>query len=571
MIAVCSAMRRLPAPLRSAGLGMLIVGLGPTPALAQTAPGSRMLVMPFAATADAQAPGGAGTALWLGEGAAVLLTERLEALGADALPRERRVDVFDQLQLPMSSALLTRATMLRVGELIGASDVITGEIRLTGSRLSVRARLVRLDTGKQLPELAEEAELSEIFAVFDRLSISLVRAAGRVLPRQPRPPVTLPLETFENYIKGLVAATPAAQQRFLETAMMQAPHDARILIALWAVYTNQGAHEKALQAASAVPADSPLGRRARFALALSLIELRRFDGAFKQLTDLHVERPAAAVSNALGIVQLRRGVTTSTGPALGPASYFARAVDEEPANTDYLFNLGYARALAGEGPEALQWLREMVRYDAADGDAHLVMSAVLASAGRPAEAHRELELARLLGTSLETPPTAAVAKVPPALERLSTSLDSTEQRLEAVSSAPAQRDQEETAMFHLDLGRRLVGQQRDREAVNELRRAIYLAPYRDEPHLLLGRVYQRSGRLEEAIDEFKVALWCRETVDGRVALGTALLEAGDRDAARKEVERALVLDPASAAARALLARIGGAPRAGAVLTSGSLH
>jgi tetratricopeptide (TPR) repeat protein len=561
-------MRRL---LSSSLAAAAVLAISTSAAEAQTVPGSRMLVMPFSASADAEAPGGAGTALWLGEGAAVLLTERLEALGAEALPRERRVDAFAQLQLPMSSSLLTRATMLRVGELIGASDVITGDIRLAGTRLSVRARLVRLDTGQQFPEIAEQAELSEIFSVFDRLSTALVRAAGRVLPRQPRPPATLSLETFENYIKGLVAATPAAQQRFLETAMMQAPHDGRILVALWAVYTNQGAHEKALQAASAVPADSPALRRARFALALSLIELRRFDGAFKQLSDLHTERPAAAISNALGIVQLRRGATAASDTALATASYFARAVDEEPANTDYLFNLGYARALAGDGAEALQWLRETVRYNAADGDAHLVMSAVLAGAGRTAEAHRELELARLLGTSLETPPTAAVAKVPPSLERLSTTLDTTGQRLEAVSSAPAQRDQEETAAFHLDLGRRLVGQQRDREAVNELRRAIYLAPYRDEPHLLLGRVYQRSGRLEEAIDEFKVALWCRETVDGRVALGGALLDVGDRDGARKEAARALVLDPQSAEARALLARIGGAPAPEAVLTSGTLH
>ena len=568
MSVVFSGMRHVLVASAIAGLMVLSTSVG---AAAQSVPASRVLVMPFTASADAQSPGGAGTALWLGEGAAVLLTERLEALGAEALPRERRVEVFDRLQLPMSSSLLTRATMLRVGELIGASEVITGDIRLTGTRLSVRARLVRLDTGRQFPEVAEAAELAEIFALFDRLSIRLARAGGRILPGRPRPPVTLPLETFEHYIKGLVAATPAAQQRFLETAMMQAPHDARILVALWDVYTNQGAHDRALQAASAVAADSPLSRRARFALALSMIELRRFDGALKQLTDLHTERASAALSNALGIVQLRRGATTASGAALAPTSYFARAVDEEPANTDYLFNLGYAHALGGAAPAALQWLRETVRYDAADGDAHLVMSAVLTAAGRPAEAHRELDLARLLGTSLETPPTAPVAKVPPALERLSTNLDATGQRLEAVSSAPAQRDQEETAAFHLDLGRRLVAQQRDREAVNELRRAIYLAPYRDEPHLLLGRVYQRSGRLEEAIDEFKIALWSRETADGRVALGAALLAAGDRDAARKEVERALVLDPQSADARALLARIGGHPDPGPVLTSGTLH
>jgi tetratricopeptide (TPR) repeat protein len=563
MTRVCSAMTRGIAVAALTVAGLVLVAVG---ARAQSAPGSRVLVMPFAASADAEAPGGAGTALWLGEAAAVLLSERLEAFGAEALAREHRVAVFDQLQLPMSSTLLTRATMLRVGELIGASEVITGEIRLEATRLSVRARLVRLDTGRQLPEVEDEAPLADIFTLFDRLASRLAAAAGRV-SSQPPPTPALPLETFENYIKGLVAATPAAQQRFLETAMAQAPHDARILMALWSVYTNQGAHEKALQAASAISADASLSRQARFAVAMSLIELRRFDGAFKQLGELHAERPAAAISNAIGVVQLRREAPPRTG---GSAAYFARAIDEEPANTDYLFNLGYAHALGGDRQSALQWLRETVRYNAADGDAHLVMSALLAAAGRPTEAQRELDLARLLGTSLETLPAAPAPKVPPALERLRMDLDAaSEQRLDVVAAAPAQRDQKETAAFHLDRGRRLVAQQRDREAVNELRRAIYLAPYEEEPHRLLGRVYQRSGRLEEAIDEFKVALWCRETVAGRIALGAALLEAGERDAARRELERALVLDPKSTEARELLQRIGGQPPA-AVLTSGPL-
>ena len=91
----------------------------------------------------------------------------------------------------------------------------------------------------------------------------------------------------------------------------------------------------------------------------------------------------------------------------------------------------------------------------------------------------------------------------------------------------------------------------------DLRRSIYLAPYEDEPHLLLGRVYQRAGRVAEAIDEFKVAIWCRESAAARVALGSAHFDNGDRDAARREFERALVLVPDSAEARAWLKRIGG--------------
>jgi len=236
-------------------------------------------------------------------------------------------------------------------------------------------------------------------------------------------------------------------------------------------------------------------------------------------------------------------------------SYFRRAVDAAPEETEYLFNLGYAHALAGNSTEALTWLREVVRFDSADTDAHIVMSVVLGATGRSVEAQRELELARLLDSDSAT--RAPAGKVPSGLERLSSVLAASPGSLSAAIANPAQRDQRETALFHLSTARSLIAQARDRDATSELRRAIYLAPYEDQPHLLLGQVYQRAGQLPQAIDEFTVAIWCRETPAARIALADALLERGDRASARREVQRALVLAPESTEARALLARIGG--------------
>lgn len=509
----------------------------------------RVLVMPFSVQAEPSAPGGVAASRWLGEAAASLLADELSARGLAALPRQDRVAVFDQLRVPMSSDL-TRATMIRIGELIGASEIVFGDVRL-GAGLTVRARTIQIDTGRHLPDVTDSGELAQIYPLFGRLAAGIVKHTGRVLAPGSARTATLPLPALENYIKGLMAATPASQQRFLEAAMSQSPRHGRILTALWSVYTDQDLHEKALAAASAVPVDAPEYRDARFSVALSLIELKRFDGAFRELTTLHSQQRSGAISNALGIVQLRRG----PGATPTAAFYFERAATESPGQTDYLFNLGYARALAGEAAGALTWLREVVRHDAGDGDAHLVMAAVLGAGGRGAEAQRELELARLLGTSLEALP-AVPGKVPPSLERIRTSPDGPVIGAQALAT-PAQRDQIETARYHLSRGRTLVAEGRDREAVVELRRSIYLVPYEEEPHLLLGRVYQRGGRLGEAIDEYKVAIWCRETAAARIALGSALLESGDRAAARAEYERALVLAPDSVEAREALKKIGG--------------
>ena len=155
----------------------------PALAAAQQVPGTRVLVMPFAAESDAKAPGGIGAARWLSEAAAVLISDGLAARGVGVLHRDDRIAVFDRLQLPVVFPL-TRATTIRVGDLIGATEIVFGEMKL-GQRLSVRARLVRLTTGQQLPDIADEAPLSEMFQLFERVSERVAASTGRPLASSP--------------------------------------------------------------------------------------------------------------------------------------------------------------------------------------------------------------------------------------------------------------------------------------------------------------------------------------------------------------------------------------------------
>jgi tetratricopeptide (TPR) repeat protein len=529
---------------------------------AQTPAGSRVLVMPFATTVDPAAPGGPTAALWLGEAAAILLAERLEQAGARPLSRDDRVALFDRLRLPLS-ATLTRATMIRVGELVGASEIVFGQVRL-GTTVEIRAEIIRIPDGRALSGVSDSSSLTDLMGLGARLGDRIAGLIGPVPAASPPRRAELPFAAFENYVKGLVASMPAAAQRFLESAMTLAPHDGRILTALWTAYTDQSQHEKALGAASAVPADGPDAFLARLHAALSLIELKRYDGAERVLRALSKERPSAAVWNALGIIALRR---QPAGPGESAATHFARAVADQPSVTDYHFNLGYARALAHDVGAAILTLRDAVRRNTADADAHLVLSALLAGAGKVAEAAREFELARVLGPSLDPAPTTLPASVPAGLERVSSDLD---RPVFTALEAAFERTLPRLGSAHgpyLIRGQNLAKAGQDLEAVTDLRRAIYLAPYEDQAHLALGQLYQRTGRLADAIDEFKVAIWCRETVAGRIAIGTALLESGDRDGARREATRALALAPDSAAARELLRRIDGGDRRIGVLTS----
>jgi Tfp pilus assembly protein PilF len=152
-------------------------------------------------------------------------------------------------------------------------------------------------------------------------------------------------------------------------------------------------------------------------------------------------------------------------------------------------------------------------------------------------------------------PTAS-EPIPRGLERLKPSMDvSLMRRPDNTIAATGQREQKELAAFHLDRGRRFFEQGSNSEAATELARAIYLSPYEAQAHLLLGRIYLRTGQAPAAIDAFKIALWSQESAEGRIALAEAYLQTKDHAAARQALERALVLDPASSEAKELLKKL----------------
>jgi tetratricopeptide (TPR) repeat protein len=521
---------------------IVLAALLPARAAAQAAPAT--LVMPF------DNPLVDPRLNWLAEGSALLLSDYLERYGASTITRDERVSAFERLQLPPAAAL-SHATVIKVGQFVGAADVVIGAYELAGDHLTVRARVIRLDAGRMTPEVVERGPLGELFGIFDRTARRL-RGATMAAPPPASGTLLSSLPAFELYAKGLAAETPSTQRQFLEQAVKAAPGDDRVRLALWRVHTDAGDHLRALDAVKAVPASSLHARTARYFAALSQIDLKRYEEAFDTLRTLQNEGPSAEVLNAIGVVQLRRGSTPQTGR---PVYYFSQASQTDPSDPDYFFNLGYAYWIDKDPPAAVYWLREAVRRDPADGDAHYVLGAALHQTGATAEAQRELELARRLSSSYEEQAKSGAAAVPRGLERLKEHLYR-RTRVDSILTSAGQRDQSDLATFHLEAGRRAFAREADREAESELRRALYLSPYLAEAHLLLGRIHMRSGRTSEAIQAFKIALWSEATVEGHVALAEAYLNAQNIAAAKEEVDRALALDPKHAGAQALRAKIG---------------
>ncbi|HVB37725.1 MAG TPA: tetratricopeptide repeat protein, partial [Vicinamibacterales bacterium] len=330
----------------------------------------RVLVLPF------QDLHHVGRIYWLTEAAAVLLTDDFHQSGFPVVTREDRRRAFDRLQIPVDTAL-TDATAIRIARLVGASQVVLGTLSLDtraghGDELVAHARRIRIDAGRLDAPVVDRAPLRDLFTLFARLTRRLAPAATAT--EQQLAAGHPPLVAFEDYVKGLLAQNPATQARYLRSSITLDPGLDRARLALWSLYSEQGNDAEALEAVKAVAADSRFGAQARFRRALSLIRLKQYDDAWTVLSELSPGHPPAAVLNNLGAVALERGGPDGLRQA---AYYFTRAVKADPDHADYCFNLGYTYWRQKDARAAVHWLREAVRRNPADGDAHFVLAAAL--------------------------------------------------------------------------------------------------------------------------------------------------------------------------------------------------
>ena len=223
-----------------------VVLLAAVPAAAQPA-GSRVLVMPF------DNPLREPRLHWIGEAASLLIADELNARGVSAIRRVERIRAFEQLHLPVA-ATLSRATIVKVGQLVDASEVIVGSVRFQGETLVVEANGIRIDVGRVQSPVTERGPLNDVVLLFERLSAKLASGASLKGARPVRPPI----EAFEAYVKGLMAESTASRATFLEEAIEKYPEYDDAYLALWQVRHDQADYAAAVTAAQAV------GRRRRW-------------------------------------------------------------------------------------------------------------------------------------------------------------------------------------------------------------------------------------------------------------------------------------------------------------------
>ncbi len=224
---------------------------------------------------------------------------------------------------------------------------------------------------------------------------------------------------------------------------------------------------------------------------------------------------------------------------------YRAAMAKDRSYADAVFDLAALDLRHGSVAEAEQLFRGLIIAHPEDAGARAGLGSALLASDRPAEAKTEFE--------------SALARAPESFEALyglariavgNGDLPGAEPLLlRAIAVRNDWEAQRLLAMVY-------AGMERMEKAVEHLLAWQKLQPNDAEPHRALAQVYRQMGRMQDAIREQKtVVTLVRGLADDWNDLGVMEAQAGDKAAARRDLEHALQLEPGNKAAQANLRRL----------------
>lgn len=354
------------------------------PALADTA-----AVLPFwnGGAAERQS-----NLAWIGESIAETVREALGARGLLMLERNDVKDAFHRLSL-RELAVLSQASVIKIGEELDAEQIVYGSFEFTPSApaapgsplkgsLKITARIVDLKHLREGPEFAETGALEDLATLQAHLAW---RALALVAPKLAPPEseflsvrVAVRLDSQENYIRGLLARDPEQREKFF---LQAARLDARFFhpcYQLGQIHYQRKEYRQAAEWLEKVGNEDIHYREARFLLGLALFQSGDFAGAQKEFQMIAAAVPLNEVYNNLGASESRRNQSQA-------ADDFRKAVEGDPSDPVYQFNLGYALWKKAEFSGAAEHFRAVLDHTPDDQMATLLLGRCLKKQGfRPA-------------------------------------------------------------------------------------------------------------------------------------------------------------------------------------------
>jgi tetratricopeptide (TPR) repeat protein len=506
----------------------LLVFLFPQLGLSQTGTSGgfkTVLIAPF--ENQSKAPG----LEWIGEAFPEVLGERLAAAHLNVISRDDRNYAFDRFGIP-ASVHPSRATLYRVGEQIGADYIVMGTYNYDGQSIQCSADVLDMKALRLTSVGPDRGSLTSLIAVETGLAWEVLKTAAPASAGNREtfignaPPIRL--DAFENYIRGVIATDHAEKIKRLREAIRLNPQYTEAMFALGRSYYDDREYDSAASWLARIPRTDDLAGEANFLLALSEYYNGEFDKAEAAFRFLESRLPLTEVENNLGVVAARRGRRNGL-------EYFQKAVQADPNDADYRFNLAVALYKSGDAAGAARQLREAI-------------------ARKPDDAESR-DLLNMIGSGAPTAVSTNASRLP--LERLKENYDESSYRqlaLEienAMEKSLANTDPKTHAQFHVDRGREMLDKGLLDDAGREFREAVMRDPTNPGAHTGLARIAENKGDTATARREAETSLQLSPTADAYIVLGRLDLRENHLDAAEKNADHALALEPNNPAAISL--------------------
>lgn len=309
-------------------------------------------------------------------GESIAETLRGEFAQANQIVLDRNTALAGMKRLDLRpEANLTKASIIRLSQTLEADMVVFGNYdvkvpqgvaQLKEGNIVINEQLIDLRKLQNAPETSEAGKLSELSKYKEHLAW---QSLGVIDPHAAIPfdqfmsrRRTTRLDAEESYIHGLLSTDKEQQKKWFLQAANLDPEFVSPAFALGQFYLEHEDPKQALKWLQRVPATDARYLEARFRMGIACYESGDYATAVGYFREVANVMPLHEVYNNLAAAEDQLSLP-------GTIDDFRRAVDGDPADVSYLFNLGAALLRRNLFEEAQNRLQAVMDHSPDDAEA----------------------------------------------------------------------------------------------------------------------------------------------------------------------------------------------------------
>lgn len=478
---------------------------------------------------------------WIGDSFPDTLNQRMQTAGFLTITRDDRQYALEHLGLP-SGFKPSRATTIRIGQMLDADYIVVGSFEIREKRISVQAQVLQVNRLTLSAPIIDSSELTRLLDVENAIAWKLAREIDPRFTVAQQTFLTasngVRLSSFENYIRGLDAATPQERIKHLQSAVQETPTYTAATLALGKAQFAERDYDHAAATLARVPATDRRSLEAEFFMGLARFNTAKYAEAESAFAFVASRLPLPEVVNNQAVSTSRQGHDAT--------ALFQRAVAADPNDADYRYNLAVSLFRRGDIAGAKREIA--TAYKLRPSDVELASLNSRLASGRPASPG-----VTSTGTSAATP----VAENAEFLERIRRTYSEASFRQAAfqldqmrtlhMASLPSA----ERATQYTQLGNEYLAQGLLPEAEQEFQAAIQADSGSYLSHAGMAQIREQSGSPAEARTEAETSLKLGPNAVAYLVLARLELRNRELAASATDVGNALRLDPKNSAAQGM--------------------